>query len=752
MSGFLTKARAALMSGLGPILDRVTTMRHAAQSLMFNGLLKATRINYRKEVGDGLDSSVVTAPIMFIQRALPEARLSLRLTRRGGEVEELDDHDMLKLIRSPNEAYGDIALWSGTILSLLLDGNAYWIKVRNLADKVVELWWVPHTLIEPKAPIAGEDFISHYEYTPGTGMGRMALDPRDVVHFRHGINPRDIRRGLAPIDGVLREIYTDLESSNFIAALLRNSGVPGVIISPKGGAMPNPDDVKATERWFDQKFTGDGRGQVAVMGSSTEVSAFGFNPEQMNLSHGSDRAEERMCACLGIPAAVVGFGAGLQSTKVGATMEEMRKLAWHNGVLPIGRMLADELQRSLLPDFGPVGPRQRQELYWNTDDVLALQEDENKQIDRKLKELQAGAITLYDYLTETGREADDSHRYYMRSFNVIVEPEGQALRNAAMRTEALRTPDPALALPSPDQPAPDEADPESEDENAEALKAARAAIETKHIDDDYLPADAELAPEAEVEAGGRIIDALAGLEEGLRTAFERALIPLFEGFGAEARAAAQIVLTNRGEKAAKLPFATKASDEELIEAIIRLMVLDDQAAQLSARYRAHYRQVAERTVEVLGESGFGTMLPDPVMQAIIAEGGTRSGLIDLDKQTRDAIFAALAEGGELGEGVDALAARIEGQVGSGRYSKPSIRAKLIARTETKHAQNVATVKAGVANGFTQFLVFDGRLGPGRSEPSHIARNGWIVSPEDAMTMAVNMRPNCTLSFAPRRAR
>ena len=36
-------------------------------------------------------------------------------------------------------------------------------------------------------------------------------------------------------------------------------------------------------------------------------------------------AEERVTAALGVPAAVVGFGSGLEQTKVGATMRELRR-------------------------------------------------------------------------------------------------------------------------------------------------------------------------------------------------------------------------------------------------------------------------------------------------------------------------------------------------------------------------------------------------------------------------------------------
>ena len=114
------------------------------------------------------------------------------------------------------------------------------------------------------------------------------------------------------------------------------------------------------------------------------------------------------------------------------------------------------------------------------------------------------------------------------------------------------------------------------------------------------------------------------------------------------------------------------------------------------------------------------------MREIIAAGGTRAGLIDLDAEK----------------------SRLAKELKGGRWGNAETRAKVIARTETKHAQNISTVLAAQANGVEQMVVFDGRFGEPRSEPSHIARDGTIVSIEDALIMAQSMRPNCTLSFAP----
>lgn len=698
-------------------------MRHpAGQSTLLMGLLKRTRFDYRKEIGNGLDSSVVTAPVMWLQRALPEARLAVRQRRRNGTVKDQVEHPMLALIQRPNAFYGDIALWGATILSWAIAGNAYWLILRNRGGKPAELWYVPHWMIEPRATAAyaadeGGAFIDHYLYSPGGGE-QFRLDVEDVIHFRNGLDPRNLRKGLSPLDGVIREIFADLESSNFVASLLRNMGVPGVVISPKSGAIVANEDVDATKSWFKQAFGGDNRGGPLVMGAPTDVQPYGFNPQQMNLSEARDVAEERVCACLGVPAAVVGFGAGLQQTKVGATMKELRQLAWHNGVLPMGRQFADELQRSLLPLFAQAVRPEQLEVFWDTDNVPALQEDEDKQIERKLKELAAGAITLFDYRSETGREADDSHKIYLRPIALLEVPEGQL-------GKATELPGEPAMLPAP----------------AKGVKDKSALRQDEDGRDRATP--------EELKRGEAYALMLQRQAKGLSAAFEKALLPLFRGWGAEAAAAARKVLT--GEKSARpaaRPPETKSADDDYAARIAALLDNEAWRIALEQAYGAHYLEVAKAVTGAAEQAGLGTGLPDPAMVAIVATGGKRAGLIDLDAQTRQAIFDALAEGRAEGEGVAALAARIAHQVEGGVWNEAEYRARLIARTETKFAQNISTIATGKAAGVDRFMVFDGRLGPGRSKPDHMARNGSIVTAEEAVAMAEAEHPNGTLSFAP----
>lgn len=170
-----------------PFSKALKAIRHAASSgasWLAMGGGRGGRVDYRRQVGSLLDASVVMAPVQWVQRALPEAKLIVTRTKKGGEVERIDDHAMLALIQKPNPFYADIVLWWGVILSLLTDGNAYLLIVRNGYSKPAELWYVPHWMLEPKWDRSGDEFIGHYEYKPGGGAPPARIEPEDVRVLR----------------------------------------------------------------------------------------------------------------------------------------------------------------------------------------------------------------------------------------------------------------------------------------------------------------------------------------------------------------------------------------------------------------------------------------------------------------------------------------------------------------------------------------------------------------------------------------
>jgi HK97 family phage portal protein len=333
------------------------------------------------------------APVQFIQRTFTQSVPVVEERADARKWKPLDDHPAERLLADPNAFYDGDTLAKAFLLSWFLDGNAYLLKARNQLRAVVQLWYVPHWLIAPKWPLGGGRFITHYEYNPD-GRGNQNVPVEDVIHLRVGLDPRNPRKGLSPIKAALREVLTDEEASAFSAFLLGNMGVPGGVIAPKSTDQPmSTDEIAEMKEYMKTGFTGKKRGNWLVLGQPTDVNQFGFDPNRLMLGPLRDISEERICAMIGVPAAVVGFGAGLQSTKVGATMRELVKLARVNCIEPTQTTIGRQIGRQLLPDFEPE-PEQFRIVYDNSEVSMFIEEQDA--VAKRAEGLYGGGLATRD--------------------------------------------------------------------------------------------------------------------------------------------------------------------------------------------------------------------------------------------------------------------------------------------------------------------------------------------------------------------
>lgn len=407
---------------------------NGSSTAWFSMFMGRTRYDYAREIGDGSNNSIVMACVLWICRNFPEAPVRVSMINRKGEVVPDENHELKLLLDTPNSFYPGELLWSATLADRTISGNAYWLKVRSAVGRVVELWWIPSTMIEPKWPDDGSVFISHYEYRPGPDAFR--IETQDIVHFRyHTFDPRNMRKGISPIRSLAREIFTDDEAANYTAAMLRNVGVPPVVISPGVDASPTQEELEQTKQRYQEVTTGDARGQALIMSGPTQVTTLGFNPQQMDVGNIRNVPEERVTAALGLQAAVIGLGTGLQNTKVGATMAEMREACYENNLIPTQRLMASELRTQLVPEFGDV---RKLKLDFDLSKVRVLQDDQNELHARARENLNAGLWTLNRALEEVGDEPmPDGDVYYIPHTVTVTNPD-----------ELISLPEPVAALPA----------------------------------------------------------------------------------------------------------------------------------------------------------------------------------------------------------------------------------------------------------------------------------------------------------------
>jgi HK97 family phage portal protein len=451
-------------------LVRVTTSVLFSRGRGWALWITRSRVSYKHEVGDPLTNSIVGAVVGWIARNFPEA--PVRIIREddpeGTPIRRALNGPgaMLRLLERPNRWFSGVVMWKATIVDYLR-GDAYWFKVRSGSGRVVELWWIPNTMMKPHWPQDDPGvFIDFYEYIVDGISYRVEV--ADVVHFRNGMNPATQgRTGVDELDALWREVYTDEEAAAFTAALLKNLGIPGVVIAPSNTTGPRvlQADPEAVKKKFMERFEGDHRGEPLVFGTPTDVKVLSWNPQQLDLKSLRRVPEERISARLGVPAGVAGLGAGLDRNTF-TNVAEANVSAYTQGVIPRQREIAAELEVQLLPEFVASGI-ETYDVYFDAQVTSAMRGLLESIWKLASSDARAGLLTRAEYKRLTGQKVADNgyDDVYVLANNIRIITKPAAVGTGGQGPSA----------PTP-RPAPPQLQPGAIAEPAALLEAGPAEI------------------------------------------------------------------------------------------------------------------------------------------------------------------------------------------------------------------------------------------------------------------------------------
>ncbi len=692
---------------------KALAMRWSGQARSWWALrMPRSKFDYGKEVGDGRSSSIVVAVVNWMARTFPEAPLIVVEKKPDGSREQKVGHDLTQRLENPNPYYSGPLLWMATIVDWALSGNAYWLKVRSRADKVVQLWWVPSSMIEPRWPNDGLTFISHYDYKPDPARAAVAYDPRDVVHFRYGIDPLNTRKGLSQLRSLLREIFTDDEAANMTASLMRNIGVPGVLIAPdtpnvsvdKEGAMEIKDDFMA-------KVGGDKRGEPLVMTAPTKITMMSFSPEQMELKSIRRIPEERVTAVYGVAAVVVGLGAGLDRSTFN-NFHEAREAGYEQNIIPTQRLMAADLKTQLLPDFDT---NPSLDVAFDLTQVRVLQPDMDNLWERVNKGVNGGWFTVGQALREVGKKAGPEHDIYLRPMHIV---------EVAASKEGARSEDFPAMTNSAAQLIRAGFDP------AEVLEALGLPPMT-HLG--LPPITVQPPPLDEGKSlKASFPDQLALTRRRLAQRFEGDLAKFFKGQSGRVRERMSGALGRNGKSA--------LTANELLPT--------DEDGLLSAALRPLYLLALESGWETAGRAfGLGAEFAYDQPQIVAAIEAAQGRAERINGGTRRRISEALEAGTVAGYSLNQIADGVPGDDFRGLFARVEEGYKdfplAVATTEAMWATNMGAASLYRVSGYQKVQMVDG----GDHEPC-ASRNGRVVSIDAGMAASGEEHPHGTLSLVP----
>jgi phage portal protein BeeE len=277
-------------------------------------------------------------------------------------------------------------------------------------------------MIGPRWPENGTEFISYYEYETDGRIVRIEVE--DVIHFRDGADPDNMgRTGLSPVASVLREVCADNEIAAYQFLLLKNSGIPPVVISLKDGTSAVAFDAAKFKQEYMARTTGDRRGEPFVSTRAIEITKLGFNPTELELKVLRHLPESRFASVIGISKETLGFGAADEnSTYNNVQQADERSICSY--VKPLWEFIGDELTHQLRRDLGL---RRNHRIAFDLRQIAALQEDQDKLHQRANADLSSGGITVNEYREMIGLEGRPDGDVYLRSNTIqAVNPEVQA--------------------------------------------------------------------------------------------------------------------------------------------------------------------------------------------------------------------------------------------------------------------------------------------------------------------------------------
>lgn len=235
--------------------------------------------------------------------------------RKVRPVVHPDNHPALRVVTAD--------LLENAMSILLVEGAVSLVATRDTVGFPTGLSPVPSDYIRD----AGGRYEVFRLNSLGAGMWQRVAR-RDVFTIR-------LRNGKSPLRALTQDLLTENEAAEVTIQLLKNRGILGLVVSPAPNQPPWPPNVTQQIRDdINARTAGSKRGSTIAIAAPVQVQSHTVTGMYDALTALRHIPEEHVTAVFHVPAAVIGFGTGVEQTAVGATLSELRTIAWDDGLLP----------------------------------------------------------------------------------------------------------------------------------------------------------------------------------------------------------------------------------------------------------------------------------------------------------------------------------------------------------------------------------------------------------------------------------
>ena len=643
-------------------------------------------LGYRKQInvstlsGFGLPSWPFTKTLDYLEaykswvfacvnaRAEEVSHINIQLNkvinRKTGETEEVDDHEVLSLLRKVNPWMTSDELFEYTQSYKDLAGEAFWYLVRNGDNKkakISQIWILRPDWISIKTH--EKQFILGYEYRV-PGQSAFPIKAENIIHFRN-FNPTDPYRGMSIIRAAALTIDTDDFAEKYNRKFFINSAIPEIVLETDDKV---DDDTfnRLRESWYNTYQGVDRAHLPAILEAGLKAHPFSVSQKDMEFLEGQKFNRDKIFAMFRVPKTVLGMTEDVTVSNAEATDYVFAKRV----VKPLMRKITSTLNEFLLTKYAD-----GDDLFFTFDDPVP----ENKV--QKLETYKAlfpiGSITPNEVRAMEGLDEVEGLDEFYIPINMIPitgelnDGEDEKTIRGPRLKKKIQIPHKTLRK-------------KIEDDISEAVKDKLVSALIKEMGDPKIKSKDEDIPqtspfsEEQKEAYWKEVVMKAASFEDL---YKRKVQDIFSRQEKETIARLEnATKTITASQARKVLF--NVSTENKISAGILVPILRD-----------YVEEAGSDALDLLGLSDqiFDTTTAN--MQAFFRR-DVMKGVQSMNRTTKLKLKRTLAESISNGEGIPEITRRIKDIFSEADTS----RAEKIARTEVIRAGNRAAVEAYIQSG------------------------------------------------------
>ena len=282
--------------------------------------------------------------INYSKSAQNPASFQKMMVMRTKALDEVQiDNDLQRLIQRPSLQMGSDAFWQGVYYEYALREAFIWKNRGGGTGKPVELVLLPSNCVNVMPTVAGGDKVEYYAVSK-IGIPTK-IYPQDMIHWK--TYSRDDRTRGFDLLAMLRNRLTHDEALTEQAVYgAQNHGSDGVLFPKQIANLTETQTTQITDTVNNRVNNSKTRKAVTFLPVEYGYIDLSRAADEMQILEQMGWTFQRLCHVFGIPPEIFISDATFSN-------KEWALKNWiTNDVMPVVMSLRDELNRSLLPDFG----------------------------------------------------------------------------------------------------------------------------------------------------------------------------------------------------------------------------------------------------------------------------------------------------------------------------------------------------------------------------------------------------------------